>query len=366
VSSTNAMRGRWALAAILALGLSAACNTQNPLLGLLGKATGQDFGSAAKVELRDDGTTRLSGSVSQSKRDVWDAGPMSVGDRVVLTARAMIGSPLDPTIALFDENGDMLGQNDDVDANAGRFDSLLDVSIRWPTSHLYVAISSSFFSSQSGSYVADLQIVRGGPPRSSAPQKIMLNFIGGPGITIPNVGTFDVVPFDAARIDPIYAGQTAQIKAGIVARVKHCYRDYHVIVQTSDDNVPLDGDDVSTLYFGQFSRTVFGISQAVDTWNADICDDGIIFTDRFHEAFRGTLTAAEVAFAIGNVAAHEGGHLLGLAHVADIIDLMDTTGAASTLLGDQYFKRSVLDRTVFGIGFQNGPKVLEATVGRAP
>ena len=45
---------------------------------------------------------------------------------------------------------------------------------------------------------------------------------------------------------------------------------------------------------------------------------------------------------------------------------MDTTGAASTLLADQEFKRSVFDLTIFPIGYQNGLKQLLLTVGAAP
>ncbi len=360
------VRGRQLIGGLLAIVLIVGCNNESPFQSLLSKPAGRDFGSAGQLETTDGETVFLSGSVSQSQRDVWDLGPMNTGDRVVLSADAAIGSPLDPTIAFFDENEDLVAQNDDVDAANGHFESKLDVTLRWPSNRFYIAISSSFFSSPSGAYNASLRVLRNQPPVSPGAQKIMLNFAGGAGISIPNIGTFDIAPFDAGRVNPIYAGKTVQVKAGIVARMKHCYSGLNVIVQTSDDPVPIDGDDVSTLYFGQFSRTVFGISQAVDTWNSNICDDGIIFTDRFDEAFANQLTADQLAFAIGNVAAHEGGHLLGLAHVADVVDLMDTTGAASTLLGDQYFKRSILDRSVFGIGFQHGPKILEATVGKNP
>ena len=69
--------------------------------------------------------------------------------------------------------------------------------------------------------------------------------------------------------------------------------------------------------------------------------------------------------AIGNVAAHEVGHLLGLNHVDNINDLMDTTGGPSTLLLNQSFMTSPLDATIFYIGVQDGPMLLQETLGPA-
>jgi len=58
------------------------------------------------------------------------------------------------------------------------------------------------------------------------------------------------------------------------------------------------------------------------------------------------------------------GHLLGLNHVADIYDLMDTTGGASTLLLDQEFLRdSPLDSSVFPFGIQDAWLWLMETLG---
>lgn len=352
----------FSLTALIAVG----CGTNLPFPGGNTRPSGRDFSSAEPLELAADGSADWNGTISQGKVEVWDLGPMSPGDRIHVEVSATAGSGIDPAGALFDATQDAFVENDDADASAGDYDTLMDEVVREATDRMYLAITSSFYSSRNGAYFARVVVTRGGPPAAPLAQKLMLNFAGGTGISIPNVGTFDIEPFDAARIDADYAGMTASIKAGIVARVRHCYAGLNVIVQTSDDPVPIDGPDVSTLYFGEFSRTVFGISQAVDSWNDNYCDDGIIYTDRFDDAFAVKPSPTGIAMAIGNVAAHEGGHLLGLAHVADIDDLMDTTGAASTLLADQVFKRSVFDRSIFPIGFQNGPKKLLLTVGAAP
>lgn len=347
-------------------GLASGCGTNFPFPGGNARPAGRDFGSAPRLDLAADGSADWNGTLRSGVVEVWDLGPVSPGDRIRVDVSPAAGSGIDPAGALFDANEDSFVENDDADAPAGDYDTKIDAVVREATDRMYLAITSSFYSSRSGAYYARVVVSRGGPIAPAVPQKLMLNFVGGNGITIPNVGTFDIAPFDAGRIDPAYAGMTAAIKADIVARVRHCYAGLNVIVQSSDDAVPLDGPDVSTLYFGEFSRTVFGISQAVDDWNENYCDDGIIYTDRFDDAFATKPSPAGIAMAIGNVAAHEGGHLLGLSHVADVADLMDTTGAASTLLADQVFKRSVFDRTIFPIGYQNGPKKLVLTVGAAP
>ncbi len=60
------------------------------------------------------------------------------------------------------------------------------------------------------------------------------------------------------------------------------------------------------------------------------------------------------------------GHLLGLHHVANINDLMDTTGNSGTFLLDQEWLDSPLDQTVFPIGTQDGLLLLLETIGWLP
>ena len=69
-----------------------------------------------------------------------------------------------------------------------------------------------------------------------------------------------------------------------------------------------------------------------------------------------------IAVATGNGASPEAGHLLGLEHVAEVTALMDTTGTASTLLADQEFKVAPLDQSVFPIGEQDAPALLNKVI----
>jgi hypothetical protein len=346
-----------------------ACDLDQWGLGLppdSSRPAGRDFVTAPLLELDSVGNAKIGGRVSVGTIDVWDIGPVQKGDRIIFTAKPTLGSGLDPLAAIFDNKEDVFSLNDDVDFTRGRLDSRIDKVVREASPRFYIAVTASFFTNTSGNYVADVEVQRGQSSPPPKKQKLLLNFAGVQNVTIPNVGTFNFLPFDAARVHPAYANHTQRIKDGIVDIVKERFSRFNVEILTSDDGTTPDTPGVSTLYFGEYSRTTFGISQQVDFWNADCCDDGIIFTDNFVEVFAVRPSVDGVAVAIGNVAAHEGGHLLGLSHVADITDLMDTTGVASTLLENQQFKRSRLDRSIFPIGFQDGPKMLFLTVGSNP
>jgi len=136
---------------------------------------------------------------------------------------------------------------------------------------------------------------------------------------------------------------------------------------TSDDPPVAEGTMVSTIYFGGFDRSAFGIAEDVDLYNPDRCDDAIIFVETFTPSvFTGVPSASEVGTAIGNVACHEAGHLLGLNHTDDNMDLMDDQSPADAFLEDQEFKRAPLSDDILPLGWQDGVLLLNETVGPKP
>jgi hypothetical protein len=295
-----------------------------------------------------------------TKVDVFDLGPCSAGDRIIVSIKPSAGSPLDPTTAIFDAAQELVALNDDAALSAGRVDSFIDVIVGTGGAHFYLATTRFFFASTGGAYDASVEIQRGSGVPAPQGQRLLLNFAAG-SVVIPDEGSFQFDAFDAQDIDAAYAGLTAQIKTKIVDTVRQNFAATGMQIFTSDDAVQ-PAEPFSTIHFGSFSSTKFGVAQAVDAGNRDCCDDGIVFTDDFDKPFSPRPSADGIAVAIGNVAAHEAGHLLGLNHVADITALMDTTGAASTLLADQEFKTAPLAQTIFPFGMQNDMALLNRVI----
>jgi len=295
--------------------------------------------------------------------DVFDLGPMQPGDRIIVDVNDAAPA-LDAIVACFDGRGRLFRENDDEDFAANRLDSFFDEAVRHASDRYYLAVSSSPFGRSTGDYIIQVEIIRDGPVPPPQPQNFLLDFDGGT-VSIPGDRTYDVGPFDAASIDAAYAGQTDELKRIIVETFLERFSDFDVLLFTTDDDFA-PPTPFSRILFGGSNPRVFGISQAVDPYNARPADEAVIFSPTFGRAVFGRLlTIEELGLAIGQVAAHEAGHLLGLNHVADITDLMDTIGGPSTLLDAQDFKEAPLDDSVFGLGTQDAVLLLLEILGMA-
>ncbi len=319
-------------------------------------ATGT-FAGATVLTYDANSNAAINGSIVGNQTDFFDLGPVSPGDRIIITVDAAATSALDPTAAVFDNSAELFALNDDVDLGAGLFGSAINDVVSVGDSHYFLAVAKFFLDNTGGDYQGTVRIERGGATPTPPVQTLLLNFAGG-NVTIVNEGTFNLPAFDANDIDPAYAGQTLTIKNRIVAVITENFTGTGLVIVSSDTNPSLVPGTFSTLHFGAFSTTKFGVADGVDQGNIDRCDDGIVFTNQFDDPFATQPSVDGIAVAIGNVGAHEAGHLLGLNHVADITALMDNTGTASTLLADQDFKTAPLSPSVFPMGMQNAPAYL--------
>ncbi|NLX12831.1 MAG: matrixin family metalloprotease, partial [Phycisphaerales bacterium] len=176
---------------------------------------------------------------------------------------------------------------------------------------------------------------------------------------------------DAGDIDARYAGQTATVKQWILATCRQNFARFNVWILDSGRDSPPEGP-YSRVYFGGYDPQGLGMALAgTDPCNADPRDEAIVFTQRFTpDLFTHPPDAQQLGVAIGNITAHEIGHLLGLHHVRDNLALMNTYDAPDYLLLDQSFKNTVFDIHTFPVIDarlrQDAVLLLAETVGLVP
>jgi hypothetical protein len=318
----------------------------------------------------DDLRAALQGTIEDSgDLDVFALGQGMAGDRIVVETFTR-GSSLDVSIALFDGEGRVMEVNDDQCddfENEQCLDSKIDFITRHGGENTFLVVGRSAFADsdrRTGSYTVNLKLHPGTPVPPPRGQTLILDFDGAT-VASPVLGNRTLDAFDAERIDIRYRGRTQEMQDVILEVMVQNYERFNLNIITSDD-VPPAGTMVSTIFFGGFHSTAFGLAENVDSYNIDACDDAIIFAESFSpDVFSFRLTAREMGIAIGNVASHEAGHLLGLNHVDDDLDLMDDRSLADAFLADQEFLDSDLSTDILPIGTQDSALLLFETLGPA-
>ena len=353
-------------------------NRDTTLTSPIGKTSGEpndSFDDPIVAVFDQFGVARLQGTVFvRSDLDVFLLGRLDVGDHIVVDV-ATIDSVLDASVALFDSLGRLAYANDDRGGAPDRFfDSLIEFTVRRASDAYFLVVTNASFAGTGqfmGSYIVDITVTPGFVVNPPTPQLLLLTFEGG-RITSPVLGPVTLLPFDAGNIrNPgssfaPYVGQTQALKDSIRQAVEQNFERFNVEIVTSDEPLPV-GTDFSTVHFGGFDSAAFGEAESVDVYNADFCDDAIIYAESFVPRIFSTLPSVQaLGVAIGNVASHEAGHLLGLNHVDEDTALMDDRSAADVFLTDQEFKRAPLSNDIMVIGMQDAVLLLDETVGPFP
>ncbi|MCG3128665.1 MAG: hypothetical protein CHACPFDD_03554 [Phycisphaerae bacterium] len=207
-------------------------------------------------------------------------------------------------------------------------------------------------------------------------QRVYLNFAGSSNVKIGGFAPVSFGEFDAADVRTgLTAADTDTLKNRIVETIEALYVD--------EDDEPFDiefvrVDDPSTeivqpalvMHFGAFGFGVYGVADYIDPRNDTLTGTGIIFTDQLGEfPPLDVITVDELGQAIGRIAAHETGHLLGLRHTEGTDELMNSGELNDPTSPALRLRNSPLRSTEEyngQIGNQNAPRLLEEIIGLAP
>lgn len=303
----------------------------------------------------------ISGRISGSGDiDVYDLGPVALGERIIVNITA--DDSLDGAMALFDDAGAALLVNDHRNVYLGRLGPFVDVIIRRPSQSCFLALSSTPGYDSEGDYILTAFNEFPAPIPDPREDVILLDFDRETNVRIGSRSVIDVPAFDAADISSAYRGNTNDMIARIVARVREDFAAYDVTILTTSEGTKYDAA-MSRIHFGTFDEALLGVAEGVDEYNAMSGQEAIVFTDTFSAFMRLAPSVSEMAQAIANVASHEIGHLLGLIHTDNPDDLMDVTASLSELLLDQEFAKSPIYTAVFPLGFQDSVQSLLDAVG---
>lgn len=341
------------------------------------------------IPLRDDAADIV--LPATTTRQIFDLGPLAVGDRVFLSLLTTPGygeaftlAELNPTatgggfsVLLLDADERMVAWYDSgrtlfsrqtqliVGHNSPRNFLVIDSLGARPVPSMRVRVQRDF---------TDTSL-----PRR---QYVHLNFTGASNLTIAGSTPFDLSPF---AITGKTDGDMIQIRQALVQRVTTLLAPYGFDVST--DPPPVANSPRLTIYFDGQNRllnvqipgvtnvanlTMFGLPGYIDPRNFTLSGRAAVAASEIAAAFP-ALSNAELGVALGNSAAHQVGLLTGLRQTAQpvgsITDVMSNTGTAAR-------RQVVIDPALTftaaplapltgmtAIGEQNAPQLLLELVG---
>ena len=234
--------------------------------------------------------------------------------------------------------------------------------IRRDTGRSFLRLNFHYLS-ETGAPVA--RLTRGQRPAPSGPraQTVVLNFSGQAATSFRSG---DIKPADVGAVDD------PAVRERAVGAFREAFAGLAVTVLTNDDPPP--PEPFSVLHVGPADPPLeaLGYAENIDYFNAVPDDVAIVDLNSTALQLMRVLAPADYGAAIGKVAAHEMGHLLGLHHVLDADALMTGGGCRGTgldpqrMIGRRFMCAPAMAFTTgFSIGYQDAEAYLLEVLGPA-
>jgi WD40 repeat protein/chitodextrinase len=217
-------------------------------------------------------------------------------------------------------------------------------------------------------------------------QRVLVWFDGAAAVAAGNQPLRAVPALDAADFNSFFSfpqswgdQETQELKAAIMAEIRDVYAGFDVQFYSSDDGVT-PTLPYQTIYVGGATpEGLLGVSDYIDPRNDTLTGTAIVYATEIAERGINGLfdnpadDTATLGRAMGRVAAHQIGQLLGLRNTDDNTDIME--GWDIRQVGDPTIPRTLKTSLVTAseqvgnlgpIGFQDAPLLLQETVGLGP
>jgi len=316
------------------------------------KEPNNTFAQAQSVNRDTD--ERIGGTLSDtSDLDIFQLGRLETGQIISVcfqTTSCDVDS--DVVIALFDADGE-LARLAKQSPCAITEQHIFSHQVLKPGQYDLAIAFDDYAAGAPIDYVLSFAITPADEPFVPSGQFVYLDFHGETDVWLGGEHWPQLYP-----LSDTFGPDTAEAMAEVILQItKNDYLGLDIEITSSyDSSAPAQPH--TTIYVAGNSGSFLGLAESVDWYNQTPADKAIIFGAEFNQE---QWSDAHIAQAIGNVASHELGHLLGLVHTDDDTEIMDECTPNNLLKFDQDFHQAPL--ADFPVGYLDAWELLELVLG---